>query len=358
MMALALAAIGGALAYRFHGPAHTRSAAETRVTSAILEPVGHPLPAGLVPMAVQPFAEPDSLALARRLVAGSPSQALAWAFAAADDSQRQRRLALALQAWGEVDPHPALQWLLTQAAAGREWEIKAVLAGAISHPPSALKAGWQLMAEDADAGGIYATLLAKTLGANGQFAEAFDFIQHLPAGTAPDPVNALFRRWAETEPSAAMLAVNDITDPPLHAAAFAAATAAWTSRDPAGLAAYANTMPPGADRAHTLGLAMDQWSLQNPAGLAEWLNTLQPGPEFDAGVALMIGRTDEANRPPETALQWVEGISDPGLRQNSLIQVLMQWNQTAPSAAQNYVATADWLSDGQRQAILARLGGG
>lgn len=309
-------------------------------------------------MAVQPFAEPDSLALARRLVAGSPSQALAWAFAAADDSQRQRRLALVLQAWGEVDPHPALQWLLTQAAAGREWEIKAVLAGAISHPPSALKAGWQLMAEDADAGGIYATLLAKTLGANGQFAEAFDFIQHLPAGTAPDPVNALFRRWAETEPSSAMSAVEGITDPPLHAAAFAAATVAWNSRDPAGLAAYANTMPPGADRAHTLGLAMDQWSLQNPAGLAEWLNTLQPGPEFDAGVALMIGRTDEANRPPETALQWVEGISDPGLRQNSLIQVLMQWNQTAPFAAQNYVATADWLSDGQRQAILARLGGG
>ena len=309
-------------------------------------------------MPVQSVVEPDSLALARRILADSPSQALAWSFAAADDGQRHRRLALVLQAWGEVDPHPALQWLLTQSADGREWEIIAVLAGAISHPPSALKAGWQFMAEDADAGGIYATLLTKTLGANGKFAEAFDFIQHLPAGTAPDPVNALFRHWAETEPSAAMSAVEVITDPSWHATAFAAATAAWNSRDPAGLAAYANTMPPGDDRAHALGLAMDQWSLQDPAGLAEWLNTLQPGPEFDAGVALMIGRTDQANRPPETALQWIEGINDPGLRQNSLIQVLTQWNQTAPAAAQNYVATADWLSDGQRQAILARLGGG
>ena len=98
---------------------------------------------------------------------------------------------------------------------------------------------------------------------------------------------------------------------------------------------------------------MDNWSLQDPAGLATWLNTLPPGIEYDAGAAMMIEKTDGANRTPELAMKWVECITDPTLKQQSLLRVLAEWKQTDSVAACQYIASATWLSS-EQQALLVR----
>ena len=100
---------------------------------------------------------------------------------------------------------------------------------------------------------------------------------------------------------------------------------------------------------------MDNWSLQDPAALGTWLNSLPAGPDFDAGVALMIAKTDGANRTPEQALLWVENIGDQSLRSAVLTRVLQEWQVQDPSAVRSYLAHADWLDETQRQKLQALI---
>ena len=115
---------------------------------------------------------------------------------------------------------------------------------------------------------------------------------------------------------------------------------------------FADSLPEGENHTYALDKAIDNWSLQDPAGMAAWLNTLPPGDEFDFGVAMMIIRTDGANRDPDLAMQWVENIKDSAIQQASLRRVLSEWRQSDPNAAQQYAVNATWLDEGQRQAVL------
>jgi hypothetical protein len=117
-------------------------------------------------------------------------------------------------------------------------------------------------------------------------------------------------------------------------------------------------MSQGENRDYALDRAMDNWSLQDPAGLADWLDTLPPGAESDAGTALLLAKADGANCSPEVALGWVEVITDPGLKLASLTRVLEQWAQTDSAAAADYVKNASWLDDRQRLALLEQTGAG
>jgi hypothetical protein len=294
------------------------------------------------------------LQLARCLVARSPVQAMVWAQAQAQAALRQRMILAVLRAWGEVDPRSAVHWALARTRDVRETDLRAALTGAVNQPKIAMDLLCELLAEDPDSGGFYAETFTRALGAEGKFQEAIQFLNQAPAGTVADSVRAIFSLWMQRQPQAALAAVDAITDPQMRALAFRTAAASWNPNNPAGLAAYAQTLPEGEDRTCALHTAVNNWSQQDPAGLAAWLNTQPPGAEFDADVALLIARTDGANRPPELAMQWVENISDPALQQASLLRVLGEWTQSDPAAAQQYVANATWLNDQQRQSLLAQ----
>jgi hypothetical protein len=77
--------------------------------------------------------------------------------------------------------------------------------------------------------------------------------------------------------------------------------------------------------------------------------------DFDQAVAELISKTDGANRTAEIAMAWVERMSDPNLKYESLALVLSQWNQSDPPAAQNYLAHTSWLEEQKRQELLKRL---
>lgn len=222
-------------------------------------------------------------------------------------------------------------------------------------PDLALALGRQLLAADpADEKGRAATLLLALCSA-GQFQTALAFAHEVPPDQHPDWLKLVFTRWAQNQPEDAVKSLDTITDPQQHSMAFRALADGWNAGSPAGLAAYAFALPAGEDRDYALGAALDNWSLQDPAALATWLNTLPHGVEFDVGAAMMVTKTDSANRPPELAMQWVENISDPALKQDSLLHVLDEWNQTDSAAARQYVATATWLDDSQRREILGKI---
>jgi len=73
---------------------------------------------------------------------------------------------------------------------------------------------------------------------------------------------------------------------------------------------------------------------------------------------LMIAKTDGANRSTDVALAWVDSISDPALKFDSLARVLEEWAQTDVTAAAEYAKNAAWLDGNQRTVLLAKLGAG
>jgi len=209
-----------------------------------------------------------------------------------------------------------------------------------------------LFAQDpSDQNGRAAELLNQTCR-DKQFQTALALIDAVPRDLRADWLKIIFNRWAQAQPNDAMQALDKVGDPDERAGAFQAAVAGWNSSDPAGLANYAINEPASDDRDYALASALENWSLQDPTALATWLNTLPRGAEFDYGAALMISKTDGANRTPELAMQWVENIADPALKQTSFTRVIAEWLKTDSTAAKQYVASATWLANSARSKIL------
>ncbi len=212
-----------------------------------------------------------------------------------------------------------------------------------------------LFAQDPSDENGHAAEFLNDLCRTNQFQLALKLIDTVPRDLRTDWLKIIFNRWAQTEPSEAIKSLATIADPEEHTAAFESAVAGWNSTDPAGLANYAINLTTPDDRDYALSAALNNWSLQDPTALATWLNTLPRGAEFDYGAALMISKTDGANRAPELAMKWVENIEDPALKQNSFTRVLTEWMQTDSAAAKQYVSTAAWLDDPFRSKLLSTL---
>jgi hypothetical protein len=227
---------------------------------------------------------------------------------------------------------------------------------AVAAPPQTAAEKFQafLVADPEDADGHAAGVLDE-LCRVGEFQDAFKLANEAPAELRAEFFKIIFSRWAQTRPQDAVKALDAIADSAERSAALRAVAGGWNAADPGGLATYAVALPPGDDRDYALGHALDNWSLQDPAALAGWLNTLPQGDEYDYGAAMMIARTDGANRSPELALKWVENIATPELKYDSLLRVLTEWKQTDTAAAQQYVANAPWLEQSQRQSAAAYL---
>ena len=310
------------------------------------------------PIPTRTASDEELLQLARSLMLHLPTTVLAWAQSQTDATLRQRLISAVVQAWGEMDPRAAVNWVLSQLspdAGDRDRLMAAALAGAARQPAVALQLIQDLIACDADSGQVYGNVLIRTFCAQGNYQSALALLAAAPADSQADWAKMLFSHWTATSPAAALQAAPNLPDPPMQRAAFNTAVADWSARAPGDLAAYAITLPPVSEHTQALQKALDNWSLQDPAALGNWLNTLPPGPDFDAGVALMLAKTDGANRTPETALQWIATITDPQLKQNSLLQLLQTWQQTDPTIARQYLAQADWLDNSQRQQLLNTL---
>jgi hypothetical protein len=186
----------------------------------------------------------------------------------------------------------------------------------------------------------------------GKFQTALNLVDAVPRDMRPDWLAIVFNRWAQAQPTNAIQALDMISDPAERGGAFKAAVTGWNSSNPAGLANYAINLAESDERDYALTAALQNWSLQDPTALASWLNTLPHGSEFDAGAALMIAKTDGANRSPELAMKWVENIGNPQLKQTSFARVLSEWLQSDSAAARQYVANANWLDDSTRTKIL------
>jgi len=188
-----------------------------------------------------------------------------------------------------------------------------------------------------------------------KFQSAVALAQNAPEEFRESRLELVFARWTQSDPHEAMNALAEIHDESLRDKIFQTIADVWSAENSTTLADYAVSLPDGNDRDYALAKAMDNWSLQDPAALAAWLNAAPAGVDLNLAIAEMISKTDGANRPPEIAALWVENISDDALKYNSLVHVLMQWNESDSAAAQNYLNSISWLDENQKLQILAKM---
>lgn len=249
-----------------------------------------------------------------------------------------------------------MNWALGCDEGERILNLRVVFTGAVKQPEVAAQIGRDLLASEPESGIAYGSALIAALGKAGEFTTAFQFANDAPPGARGEWLKAIFSNWSRTAPEAAIKALSSIEDSRLRDDAFQNLTKGWAATDAAGLANYAVTLPKEDMERHTaLARALDNWCLLDPAGAGEWLNSLPPSPEWDSYITVLVTRTDSANRSPETAMSWVEGIYDPQWRRIALTTVARQWAESDPAAAQKYVEGAAWLTPAQRDEILRSL---
>jgi hypothetical protein len=249
----------------------------------------------------------------------------------------------------------------SQSAASSESSARAISVAQIPAPVTEnspqwdLATGEKLIAEDpTDKNGQAGNFLL-SLCAAGQFQLALKFANEAPSDLKSGWLKAVFTRWTQSHPQDALNALAYIQDDAECSSLFQTIASTWAVTDPSALANYAASLPDGDDKTCALNQVVDNWSTQDPKAFAVWLDTSPSGVNMDQAIADMVTKTDSANRTPQVAMEWVESINDPALRYNSLVQVLNQWNQNDSAAAQNYLASVQWLSDSQRQGILTKL---
>jgi len=296
----------------------------------------------------------ELLALARRVVARSPAQAIAQARAQGDAALRERLLFAVVQAWAELDPRAAVNWALRQDEAARFAHLEAAWNGAIVQPQTALQIVRELIAENPETGAAFGTALIGALSGSGKFAAAIQLANDAPADARAGWLQNIFTRWGASRPMEGLQTL-DTLEPSVRDAAFAALTEGWAAGDPSGLAAHAMSLPTGPRRELALNTALANWSLQDPAAMGEWLNAIPASTELDRAVAQLITRTDSVNRSPEVAMTWIETIDDPDLRRQSLRHVMRQWIESDATAAWEFCERAAWINDADREDLRQDL---
>jgi len=121
------------------------------------------------------------------------------------------------------------------------------------------------------------------------------------------------------------------------------------------LASFAMSLSALEERGRALDAALTEWCLRDPASLGEWLNSVPTSPELDNAISWLVTKTDGVNREPEVALSWVESITDPSLRRDSLVHVMKEWIQSDSTIAWQYFKNISWLDRTDLEQIEKQL---
>ena len=89
--------------------------------------------------------------------------------------------------------------------------------------------------------------------------------------------------------------------------------------------------------------------MYEPAGAAAWLDTLPAGPSRDRAVGAFAGTI--ASNYPTDAVRWAESVTNPALRNSQLESVARTWLQVDAAAAKAWI-TGSNLPDARKARLL------
>lgn len=290
------------------------------------------------------------------LAATDPATALKLAQDSPTARQRELFRNSALQGWAARDPRAAGFWALEHVRyEERRLAVEAVAAGAVARPDDALRVFRDLVAADPVLACDHGNALATALAQAGQFETATEFAKTGPAAHRAVWLSTVFRAWSAFQPEAALTALGHIPDPAAREEARGSLYAGWGSSDPAGLVAYAQTLPAGEHRLAALNDGLTQWVYRDPAAASAWMDKFDPSSDLDAGAAAIAVAPVLVEKKPEVAASWAESITDPELRANTLLDLLRLWAEHDAAGARNYATNSPSLRPETRALALSFL---
>jgi hypothetical protein len=273
----------------------------------------------------------------------------------------------ALKAMATSDPKAALQWIKdnpgTASTSAEQQRFAAAIAGYAATDPAgalaAINALGDTSPQDRQMKSAATQALATTLTSQGQFSQAADLFNQLPSGqTRTDAYSQLAQQWAGSNPQDAANWVAGLTgDPALKASASAQVAKAWAANDPAAAATWAaqqdlqNADPnaPGTPNGQLLATAIQSWAGYDLDGPGQFLNQLPASPTKDSSVAIFA--MSSTSEDPQSAMQWVNTITNDQTRNGATIGVALQWMQQDQAGFNAYLSTSTTLTDQQKQML-------
>ncbi len=276
---------------------------------------------------------------------------------------RESGVSNALRAMATKDPQAALAWLKqsTDVLSNQELDRRyrsAIQGMATNDPQAALDYVKGLNPTDPlnqriQMQGINA--IANQMARAGNFDQAAQMFDSLPANLRGNADSALMFQWAQSNPADATTYIAGVKDPTERTQLAAQAVRSWSLNDPAAAAQWAQqydqsaSTDPNQPTGQLLADAVRSWSRSDLNSTAQFLNTLKPSPETDQAIAAFA--TQAGSVDPSSAMNWAGQINDPNTRQQVAGMVTLQWLASDPSQASQIMANSTLLSPQQKQRL-------
>jgi len=346
-----------------------------------------PTPADPTPIPKSATDNDPFLLEARRRAKDDPESAMAWLQVQSLSQDSVRGMLEIVAVWAAEDSESALLWLESNAQGlARHTTIQSGMELWAQQDPIAAATWIDGMANDGSKVTAAKALAANWAGQNPD--EASQWVEQLPAGSLRnDAAAALVESWAATAPEAAAiwalteaeyygntdlfnLSIQHYTQAnPTEAEQFLrSVNEAYEA--PAAIETYvrtrAQTNPmdamewqiqlPQADPLNNpknSEVIMQEWSRTDSVAASTWLNDAAAGDQRDA--AIVGFTTTMLDFDPVAAAAWSNTISEPSQRVEQLNRAILNWSDSQPQQALQWVQEAELEAD-LRNALASQIG--
>lgn len=268
----------------------------------------------------------DAVGLVARALAQKDMNA-AFEFAKAVDDYRladfiQR---IALEVWGQSDPHAAANYILAQFPEKQQARALDVFAKSWAERDPAASLAFAQKLNDPASKNYYLALVFDGYAARVPRG-AVDAFSAMPPESVNrgNLANIISRNWAKNDPAAA-----------------AAWAATFTEDDPA--------------RGPALKQSIAAWSQTDPVKASEFIAKLAPGQSLDESIAVFVAGAVSA--VPDSASEWAGSIQRPELRRAAYGSIATYYATRDIEEGQKWVQSLGALPDGWLKDIVRRMSG-
>lgn len=266
-------------------------------------------------------------------------------------------LAATMSGWAAANPAEALAALknLPPELQGQRDELTASVVSGIAHrdPGMATDLVLQLGREgNAQAGNLMEIVAKETLRTK-SIEQASQWAESLPDGPLKGTaMGKIAESYARKDPKAAAewaqrFASNDYASQTIKVIG-----GQWAGSDPLAAVSWLDSLPASSGQTAGLTNAFNDWEDSDPAAAGEYLLAMPQSAKRDSAISGFA--TGYAWQNPQLAITWANEISDPTLRQNSLIFSGQIFFRANPDGARAWLESSGLPADAQQQITTPR----
>lgn len=300
-----------------------------------------------------PASEQQLQSVVSKWAAADPLAALQYAQGIESRRVRSALLAGVFATWAKTDVNGAFSWMM----ANRESDPTTFSAGlrpVFSALAAASMDNAMRMALEISPGGDRMSALRIVVdqaSRNGAAPALVSYLQSLQTpGERQNYASMLAQSWAVYDPQQAAQWAMTLNDPKLRNATMNSAVGVWAGDNPTAAAAWVLSLNDTELRSREIAQVTQSWARYDPIKAADWLLAQHPpSPTLDPAIQSLVGTVMKSN--PEGAVMWAATISDPRVRNNTIVNASREWMRTDPARASSYIMNAP-LTPVQKNRLL------